>query len=575
LHRIKQKLALGQTTPEEHSNLVTRAAAHGRRHRAQAQCTITIPTELLQITLCAKLASAGAEPEASVQELSRLLRLQLRHELQESSLWLVDAFDLLSGESGPGESCIAASEPGRSSEGSDQEWEAAGQHRSDRFIDDLCALMQRGNFRLLSQSEWLFAKSENFMFTLPVDVAWESLDSALISRLFVRHPQLGMQAAQLSRRVLVFHRGSGVEQMEGWFLEEKIDKLLDKLITEPWRRCYQPACRLLLPRFAATNGLDGLSTSPRLNEAEAAAMGLRHTQRKNFNTLLPSLHRLLRRFLVKLKVQEPTFDEVVVFYAEVPAGKLEQPQLRLKSFRDIPVADVEVVFPGLKVEGMKSADIVKNVVLLLSGVAVGMYNYIFATSAGWTVQASLICVLVVRLFQTWSSVVTRKAQMDDFIRSTLYHRSQDSQTGVLLYVVNSIEQHEHRESLLLYMLLLHQASASQANDDEAVRVSVADAEVMCANFLEIEFGVVVRLNISGTLHRLEQLGLVSFDDGDSFSALPLGQAISKLQRKWGHTQTQADVYAREPHTGHVRARAPPTLGLLSSLLASPPRQPSL
>ena len=81
-------------------------------------------------------------------------------------------------------------------------------------------LVPRGS--LFSQREWQFAKSENFMFTLPVDVAWESLDSAAISRLFVRHPHLGMQAAQLARRVLVFHRGAGVAQMTSFFLDEKV-----------------------------------------------------------------------------------------------------------------------------------------------------------------------------------------------------------------------------------------------------------------------------------------------------------------------------------------------------------------
>ena len=43
-----------------------------------------------------------------------------------------------------------------------------------------------------------------------------------------------------------------------------------------------------------------------------------------------------------------------------------------------------------------------------------------------------------------------KTTMDDFIKTTLYHRSQDSQKGVLLYAINSIEQHEHRECLLLH-----------------------------------------------------------------------------------------------------------------------------
>ena len=31
--------------------------------------------------------------------------------------------------------------------------------------------MQRGNYRMLSQREWQFAKSESFMFTVPVQAA--------------------------------------------------------------------------------------------------------------------------------------------------------------------------------------------------------------------------------------------------------------------------------------------------------------------------------------------------------------------------------------------------------------------
>ena len=88
---------------------------------------------------------------------------------------------------------------------------------------------------MLSQREWQFAKSENFMFTVPVQVAWESLDSSMISRLFVRHPHLGLSAAQLARRVLVFHRGTSVLQKTACFFEEKLDMLLDQLFTEPFR----------------------------------------------------------------------------------------------------------------------------------------------------------------------------------------------------------------------------------------------------------------------------------------------------------------------------------------------------
>jgi hypothetical protein len=429
------------------------------------QSTLAVSTELLLQALALKLG-ASDEVEAAIEELSLLLRWQVRHTLQESSLWLVDAFDRLS-----------SSDPqlavGVGASGVD--WESKREELSDRFIDRLCALMQRANYKLLSQREWQFAKSENFMFVMPVDVAWESLDSSLISRLFVRHPHLGLQAAQLSRRVLVFHRGSGIEQRTAWFLEEKLDMAIDKLFTHPFRRMYRSLCRRIW-----SYGEDFPEQSSGMRRASLSdyelANGLRQTQRVNLGRLLPSFTKLLRRFFLRLTVQEPTFQEVAVFYSEIGSASVEPlptsgpaataaaicptetsvPRMRLKSFRDIPIADVEVVFPGLRVERMKSADVVKILLILLAGVATALYGYFFAAGGGWTVRATLIGLLALRAFQTWRYVLTAKATMDDFIRSTLYHRSQDSQKGVLLYALNSIEQHEHREALLLYLLLLSQ-----------------------------------------------------------------------------------------------------------------------
>ena len=56
------------------------------------------------------------------------------------------------------------------------------------------------------------------------------------------------------------------------------------------------------------------------------------------------------------------------------------------------------------------------------------------------VRLTLIGILALRAFQTWRSVIHAKITMDDFIRTTLYCRSQDSQRGVLLSIQSSIEQ---------------------------------------------------------------------------------------------------------------------------------------
>ena len=111
------------------------AAARSKSHsslKVERLSTLELPTEQLQSKLARLLSSSSgdssseadthlasasslaADVEAQIEELSTLLRLQLRHDLQESSLWLVDAFDALA-TGGHGDAALP-----------------------DRFIDGLC-----------------------------------------------------------------------------------------------------------------------------------------------------------------------------------------------------------------------------------------------------------------------------------------------------------------------------------------------------------------------------------------------------------------------------------------------------
>ena len=95
LQRLRMQLTWGTTTREEKRSLWSSKFKRGRRE--QKQCQISVPTEVLLQALKGELrhASDGASDDA-VAELSALLRLQVRHELMDNSLWLVDAFDVLS-----------------------------------------------------------------------------------------------------------------------------------------------------------------------------------------------------------------------------------------------------------------------------------------------------------------------------------------------------------------------------------------------------------------------------------------------------------------------------------------------
>lgn len=118
--------------------------------------------------------------------------------------------------------------------------------------------------------------------------------------------------------------------------------------------------------------------------------------------------------------------------------------------------------------------------------------------------------------------------MDDFIRTTLYHRSQDSQGGVLLSVFNSLEQHEHRECLLHYLLLLVShagakelgGAATELGEAATGAASVAEVGQLCKDFLEEEFGLSTRLKSKEVRRRALE----------SASAKPQSERASGLAR---------------------------------------------
>jgi len=354
--------------------------------------------------------------------------------------------------------------------------------------------------------------------------------------------------------------------------------LLDRLFTDPFRRIWSLVHTLVCPGAAlrAAIAAEELAAEVELNSAMKE-----DAHRVSFDRSLPSICSLFRRMLQRLTLKEPTFQEAVVIYSEITSmvdheiesyggvvpmrqrlsddqadsSGPERPVLRLKSFRDIPIADVEVVLPGLKVDRMKSADIVKLAIILLAGIATAIYSYVFATIGGWTVRATLIGLLLLRAFQTWRSLVLAKLTMDDFIRTTLYCRSQDSQRGVLLSILNSIERHEHRETLTLYLLMRHHL-ISQSTDPAAAGVSggipatggisASEAELMCSEFLREEFGIGVRIHATEAIRRLERLGLLTKQEESRYLPLPIEQAIKQLHRSWGEQRPSSGVAPRQP-----------------------------
>ena len=227
-----------------------------------------------------------------------------------------------------------------------------------RFMLDFCELMTKGNFLSLSQAELDFAEVEEFHFNLPIEIDLKRLNPhGMLTRFLSQHGDLPVLRgrAGLNDAILVFHRGIGHAEITGKFVQHKLHLALAHLLR-------LLGCGVLWRR-------EGLC-------AERAGCW-RGTGRATVKSLHPTLGATLRGLLTRCTIREPTFKQVILLFRSADDDHSALPgrandhgaaqcggydsdvvgsrRIHLKSFRDVPLSDLEVVFPHSKVRRARSA----------------------------------------------------------------------------------------------------------------------------------------------------------------------------------------------------------------------------
>lgn len=396
-------------------------------------------------------------------------------------------------------------------------------HRREmRFLENFVDVMRRGNFRPLSAADLALCEAEDYLFTLPVTVDWERLDSDLLSRFWEQHPPApGQELPDFARRILVYQRGVGVEQSYALHLLAKIDilvsDLFDLLFWAPRRLLRRPGSRRRVRREA-------LRKMKRQTESPAShRFAERYVDRVPLRATKTGWSWLFRKSLI----QEPTFQELIILYRPAtatpasptaPLATRDQ-SILIKAFNDIPMADLEVVFPEKKIS-MKPLDLAK-----LS--ATGMVGFVMVLSKV-IVQAALNPVLALAALGTMAGYAGKvlmgfKVSRDRYqhlVTTSLYDKNRDNNLGVIFFLMDSLEEQELKEALLAYYILCRDGTLKQS-----------ELDARCEEFLATRCGVEVDFEVADALRKLTRQGLVS-GSGTHFTALPLEQALALLDRQW-------------------------------------------
>lgn len=244
------------------------------------------------------------------------------------------------------------------------------------------------------------------------------------------------------------------------------------------------------------------------------------------------------------------YDRVVVYLRirdDFDHSKLDSDLCRagatlLKLFRNVPRADLEMLFPNTRVRmrlidklligvpAVVSGGIVLTTKLGASMVLLGsLFGYWLGVSREPVElnQAAIVALLAGAaalggyLWKQFSNFKNRKLRFMQALTQNLYFKNLDNNAGVFHRLANDAEEEESKEAILAYYFLLVSSEPLTSSELDRKIESWFDARWSC----ELDF------EIDDALHKLLTLGLVE-KSGDKLDAVAVKEGIRILDQRW-------------------------------------------
>jgi hypothetical protein len=200
----------------------------------------------------------------------------------------------------------------------------------------------------------------------------------------------------------------------------------------------------------------------------------------------------------------------------------------LKVFKDIPKESLGMFQPGARVR-LSRMDQALIVYPLVFGIGLILFNVVrdvltegpgkVATILSWSIAAAVGGYG----YKSYHSYQVKKQDYSLRLTRSLYYQTLDSNTGVLMHVLDEAEEQECRETYLAYYCLWKYAPPegwTSPQLDDYVEL-----------YLEGQANLKVDFEIGDALDKLERLNLV-VKAGDRYRAVTLEKALEMLDYKW-------------------------------------------
>ncbi|KAL5203644.1 hypothetical protein ABZP36_008515 [Zizania latifolia] len=395
------------------------------------------------------------------------------------------------------------------------------------FLTYLFQIMEKSNFKLLSDEEYEVAQSGQYLLNLPLKVDESKVDKKLLTRYFKEHPHPSLP--EFADKYIVFRRGIGMDRTTSYFFIEKVDVIISRV----WRSLLRVTRidRLFSKKQQLRSKKDTKKTDEINEEVKEQDLSVERIRLENMELRLwinlpvtlcrPKLNLLanvhfpygsIKNLLGEMTIQEPTFERMIVVYRRASKEAKPDRGIFVKHFKNIPMADMELVLPEKKNPSLTPMDWVKFLLSAVIGLVTLIGSLEMPKADIWVVIAILsgligYCAKIYLTFQT--NMVTYQ----NLITKSMYDKQLDSGKGTLLHLCDDVIQQEVKEVIVSYYILMEQGKAN-----------VQDLDLRCEQLIKEEFGVECNFDVDDAVNKLEKLGIVSRDSIGRIICVPLKRA---------------------------------------------------
>ncbi|XP_051227931.1 uncharacterized protein [Lolium perenne] len=367
------------------------------------------------------------------------------------------------------------------------------------FLTYFFQVMEKSNFNIVSDDEVELAQSGQYLLNLPIKVDEAKLDNKLLSKYFKEHHHDNLP--EFSDKYVIFRRGIGLDRTSDFFFMEKVDMV----ITRTWRWLLEKTRlqKLFLRKNKVKPVIDSKKNDDLVGEEEDKEL---YVERIRLETMKLSLRNLVG----KVTIQEPTFDEVIVLYRKKSPKGQDDRAIHVKHFKNIPMADMELVLPEKKNPSLTPMDWVQFIVSVVIGLVTLVGSLEMPNKADFWVVTAILSALAGYCAKIYFSFQQNMATYQNLITQSMYDKQLDSGKGTLLHLCDDVIQQEVKEVIISYYILMENGKAT-----------VDDLDLQCEELIQEEFGLQCNFEVMDALQKLERFGIVTRDSIGRICCVPL------------------------------------------------------